>query len=141
MFLVNNIIGFINTIIDGVNTVSGIIGIKVPRLGSVSFGRGGLVKQMQEAIIGEAGPELVVPLKASLGAVDPQIRDVAAFAQSRFSSSGNRYSTPQDFEIGNNKPEQVINVEKGAIVINTLENPENVANTVLNKLVAQVRLG
>lgn len=47
------------------------------------FATGGVVSGPTRAIIGEAGPEMVVPLARPLSQVDPAVRDVAAFAQGK----------------------------------------------------------
>jgi len=47
------------------------------------FATGGVVNGPTRAIIGEAGPEMVVPLARPLSQVDPAVRDVAAYAQGR----------------------------------------------------------
>lgn len=65
---INLIIDGINTLIGGINTVSSVGGLlgnrfaipKIPRLAS-----GGIVTQPTIAMIGEAGPEAVVPLSGS----------------------------------------------------------------------------
>lgn len=55
------------------------------------FAEGGLVTGPTRAVIGEAGPEMVIPLARPLSQVDPAVRDVAAFAQGKmpaFASGG-----------------------------------------------------
>lgn len=47
------------------------------------FATGGVVNGPTRAIIGEAGPEMVVPLARPLSQVDPAVRDVAAYAQGK----------------------------------------------------------
>jgi phage-related minor tail protein len=69
---VNNIIGFINKLIDALNTIQVDIPSWVPIYGGNSFGidianvpylaTGGIVTRPTLAMIGEAGPEAVIPL-------------------------------------------------------------------------------
>jgi len=47
------------------------------------FAEGGVVHGPTRAVIGEAGPEMVVPLARPLSQVDPAVREVAAFAQGK----------------------------------------------------------
>lgn len=47
------------------------------------FATGGVVNGPTRAIIGEAGPEAVIPLARPLSQVDPAVRDIAAFAQGK----------------------------------------------------------
>lgn len=46
-----------------------------------AFAAGGLVSAPTRALVGEAGPELIVPLRRPLGLVDPSVRDVAALVR------------------------------------------------------------
>lgn len=47
------------------------------------FATGGVVNGPTRAVIGEAGPEAVIPLARPLSQVDPAVRDIAAFAQGK----------------------------------------------------------
>lgn len=47
------------------------------------FAEGGMVNGPTRAIIGEAGPEMVIPLARPLSQIDPAVREVAAFAQGK----------------------------------------------------------
>lgn len=51
--------------------------------GMPEFATGGLVNGPTRALIGEAGPEMVIPLARPLSQVDPAVREVAAFAQGK----------------------------------------------------------
>jgi phage-related protein len=61
---INSIIGIVNGAIGGINAATGLVGIpaipKIPRLA-----KGGIVNSATLAVIGEAGPEAVVPLSGS----------------------------------------------------------------------------
>ena len=74
---VNGVIGGVNRIIDALNTISIDIPDEVPKIGGIRFGvnlprvpeislprlaKGGIVDSATIAMIGEAGPEAVVPL-------------------------------------------------------------------------------
>jgi hypothetical protein len=63
---INNIIGPLNTVLDGVKAATGgLINLRVGTIPNVSLPRlaeGGFVDQATTAIIGEAGPEVVAPL-------------------------------------------------------------------------------
>lgn len=74
---VNGVIGGVNRIIDALNTISIDIPDEVPKIGGIRFGvnipnvpeislprlaKGGIVDRATIAMIGEAGPEAVVPL-------------------------------------------------------------------------------
>lgn len=63
--VINGAIGAINKLISGVNAVSSKVGIppipKIPNVSIPKLAEGGMVNGAQLAIIGEAGPEYVVP--------------------------------------------------------------------------------
>lgn len=89
------------------------------------FAEGGLVTGPTRAVIGEAGPEMVVPLARPLSQVDPAVRDVAAFAQGKapaFASGGIAGGGT--------------NIAPGAIqIVSPYANPRLVAEETLNALV------
>lgn len=89
------------------------------------FARGGVVAGPTRAVIGEAGPEMVVPLARPLSQVDPAVRDVAAYAQGKtpaFASGGMAGGG--------------VNIAPGAIqVVSPYANPALVAEEVLDDLV------
>ena len=76
---INGLIALINGVIEGVNGISVEIPSWVPKLGGKSFGfdiapipslaEGGIVKSPTLAMIGERGPEAVVPLSRGVGGV------------------------------------------------------------------------
>ena len=75
----NWIIDKINVVINSINKVTAagasIIGIKAPQIGKIPLlAEGGIVKKPTMAIIGEAGPEAVIPLRqGGNGIVGPNI--------------------------------------------------------------------
>lgn len=91
------------------------------------FATGGLVTGPTRALIGEAGPEMVVPLARPLSQVDPAVRDVAAFAQGKMPAMASG-------GIGGG------NIEAGAItVVTPYANPELVAEAVMDALALQAK--
>lgn len=54
----------------------------------VSFGSGGITTGPTRALVGEAGPEAIVPLNRPLSMVDPSVRALSAFAQGLSSPDG-----------------------------------------------------
>lgn len=93
------------------------------------FATGGVVNGPTRAVIGEAGPEMVVPLARPLSQVDPAVRDVAAFAQGKspMMASGGVAG-------GGN------NIAAGAItVVTPYANPELVAEAVLDAFALQAK--
>lgn len=85
---------------------------------------GGVFAGAQHRIIGEAGPEAVVPLNRPLSLVDPSVRALSAFAQG-LPFPGNPVST-------NSRT-----IDVGGITINTpTRDPRAVAAEVVNRLAA-----
>lgn len=79
---VNTVVGLINGVLDKISALSGgLINLHVPSLPKTAVG--GLFTSAQTRIIGEAGPEAVVPLRRNLSQVDPSVRGLSAFAQGK----------------------------------------------------------
>ncbi|MCL5290563.1 MAG: tape measure protein [Firmicutes bacterium] len=84
---VNSIIGMINAIIDALNTIQVEIPDWVPELGGLTFGinlpkvpmlaKGGIVTSPTLAMIGERGPEAVIPLNNILSVLSSPVVNVA----------------------------------------------------------------
>lgn len=109
-------------------TVTGTIVINGQRINAGQFATGGTVYGPTRALIGEAGPEAVVPLNRPLSQVDPSVRALSAIAQGKAFAGG-----------GVAGGRQVI-VEKGAIVVSTVRSdPYLIAGSVVDRLVANVR--
>lgn len=88
---------------------------------------GGLFNYAQTRLIGEAGPEAVVPLNRPLGQVDPAVRWLSAIAQGKvppMASGGVVGGGGRTVEVG------------GISVYSPNADPEAVAAEVVNKLVA-----
>jgi hypothetical protein len=87
----------------------------VPRPGT-AFARGGIVGTPTYALIGEAGPEAVIPLRRPIGAMDPAVRQLAlTIRSSEEPKGGKRVQVTQNIY-----PSQA--------------DPSNVANSVLRQL-------
>lgn len=80
---------WVNQIIDAVNgalnmiskLTGGVVNLKVPKLPATATG--GVFYTAQTRLIGEAGPEAVVPLDRPLSQVDPAVRALSAYAQGK----------------------------------------------------------
>jgi tape measure domain-containing protein len=68
---INSAIDRINSLIQGVNNISSKIGIpaipKIPNVSIPQFAKGGMVNGAQLAVVGEAGPEYIVPAGKAQG--------------------------------------------------------------------------
>jgi hypothetical protein len=101
-------------------TVQAIVKVVKPKTAA-----GGIFSGAQERIIGEAGPEAVVPLNRALNRVDPAVRALSAFAQ----------GLPQAGGLGAAGPSIGRNIDVGGIVINTpTTDPRAVASEVVNRM-------
>lgn len=91
----------------------------------ITFARGGEVYGPTRALIGEAGPEAVVPLRRPLSQVDPSVRWLSAIAQGK--------STPMASGgvAGNGRS---ITIEAGAIVVQGAEDPRRTAIEVMDRI-------
>jgi len=88
--------------------------IKLPALPFTATG--GMFDRAQARIIGEAGPEAVVPLDRPLSQVDPAVRALSAVAQGkRVPNSG---GNPLDGG-GSRGPQKVTTFAEGSVVVNT----------------------
>ena len=137
-------------IISPVTAVAGAIGDLVRDLGRIKWPTppawvtsiGGKIKDLFSANgrvvtgpvrtwVGEAGPEAIVPLRRSLSQVDPSVRWLSAIAQGK---------TPAMASGGIANPGKTITVAPGAIVVQPVyADPEQVANSVLDRFVAQTK--
>lgn len=75
------------------------------------------------ANIGEAGPEMVVPLRRPLGMIDPQVREVAAFAQGKGGRGG---------------PGTQVIIEPGGVTVVEAGDPARTAQEVVDRVAEQV---
>ena len=99
-------------------TVNAIVKVIKPKTAA-----GGIFSGAQERIIGEAGPEAVVPLNRALSRVDPAVRALSAFAQGM---------TPAGATAGPSIGRQI---DVGGITINTpTTDPRAVASEVVARM-------
>lgn len=91
------------------------------RRGIDTMAAGGVFATPRRVLMGEAGPEAIVPLSRPLGQVDPSVRALSAFAQG--------LPTP-----GGAGPSRVFNNTFN--ITNAVANPEAVAGGVINRLIA-----
>lgn len=93
------------------------------------FANGSIVAGPTHAVIGEAGPEAVVPLARPLSQVDPSVRWLSAIAQGKNPAMGNGGVTGGG-----------INVQQGAIqVVTPATDGRQIASAVLDRLVAAAK--
>lgn len=113
--------------------ISKLAGLKPPGWLTGSVGKligavtakGGVFMGAQNRIIGEAGPEAVVPLNRPLSLVDPAVRELSAFAQGKMrSSSGGGGGSQVD--------------ASGWTIVTPSKNPAAVAKEVLNELTGKL---
>lgn len=129
---INGVIDLINGMIKGINTVAGAIGLgKIGLIGKVNFSglrlaAGGLVDTPTRALIGENGPEAVVPLNRPVGAVDPSVRVLSAILQGK----------PLPGSEGGDGPRAI--VEAGAVQIIGVRDPDQAADAVIDRIVARI---
>lgn len=97
----------------------------VNSVGGITTAAGGVFDGAQHRIIGEAGPEAVVPLNRPLSMVDPSVRAISAFAQGLSVPSSGQQQGPR------------VNFSEGAIQVNLpTGDPKLAAEAVLDRLVA-----
>lgn len=113
------IVGAINAAIDLINKllnkINSLTGLKIPSIPSIpslpKTAIGGTFNGAQARIIGEAGPEAVVPLNRPLSQVHPSVRQLSAFAQGKGTADegggGKRvvFTGDMRFEAPNTDPE------------------------------------
>lgn len=113
--------GLGDTIANAINP-GNILGNLLPKTAT-----GGLFLGPQARVIGEAGPEMVVPLSRPLSQVDPAVRNVAAFAQGKSPVSSSSAGVGKQ-----------VYVEAGAIVVSGVNDAGQAADVVLDDLVRKV---
>jgi len=130
--------GFMKTslvTVGGGSTRSNPVPSTINRTGLPAAGRsavraaGGYIGQPEFSLIGEAGPELVVPLRRNLNQVDPAVRSLSAMLQ------GKRYSGDPGYtgKMGG----KVVNVTQHITPVSA--DPGSVAAQMLNRLVVVAR--
>lgn len=129
---VNKVIGFINSMISGINrglaainSISGgLLNLKLPTIPRMASG--GVLTGPRRILAGEAGPEAIVPLSRPLSQVDPSVRWLSAIAQGINPGPAG----------GGGGPSVVIT--DGGIVITEAGDPARSANEVVNRLFERI---
>lgn len=98
--------------------------------GLTPFASGGVVYGPTRALIGEAGREAVIPLDRPLNMVDPSVRALSAIAQ------GMKVPAMASGEIAGGAQ---ITVAPGAIVVQSNQDPAQIAQQVMDKMAEQFR--
>ena len=118
---VNGALGFISDL------TGGLVNLKIPKLPGMASG--GLVNGPQRRLIGEAGPEAVVPLDRPLSRVDPSVRGLSAIAQGLAGPMAS----------GGVSGGKTVVVEAGAItVVTAATNGTNIANALLDRIIVNL---
>lgn len=86
------------------------------------FASGGLVLGPQFGLIGEAGPEAIVPLKRPLSQVDPAVRALSAFAQGKGFGTTTNSNNGRSINVG------------GLTIVTPTRDPAAVARETINRL-------
>jgi hypothetical protein len=123
--IVNGLLGPINAVISAFGKLTGLKAptLKLPSLPPTAVG--GIFAGAQARIIGEAGPEAVVPLARDINRVSPSVRLLSAFAQGKLGAPASG-------------PSKTIQVAEGAVqVIYTGVNPEVVGTSAMDRLIAR----
>lgn len=89
----NVVVAIINGIISQINNIGGAVGnalgtgaLTIPLIPKLA--KGTIARMPMTALIGEAGPEAVVPLNRPLSQVDPSVRALSAIAQGKAFAGG-----------------------------------------------------
>jgi hypothetical protein len=122
--LASRIVNAIGTIIPKIKMPTIKVPTVVAKVITPKKAAGGIAIGPQHVIVGEAGPEAIVPLDRMLSRVDPAVRALSAFAQGKTMPGG-----------GSSAPSIGRNIEVGGITINTpTSDPRAVASEVVNRM-------
>lgn len=131
---VNTVVGIINGMISNINNLlgaisnitGGLVNLKIPSIPKAASGA--LVTSPSLYQVGEAGPEMIVPLRRPLSMVDPSVRAMSAIAQGKATA-------PQGAGANSDAPQKVVTIEEGAITILGATDPRRVAIDVVDRIV------
>lgn len=129
---ISDAIGWFNSLFGAANNAasaaSNARGYSTPAGGGPQrFASGGTVWGRTRAIMGESGPEAIVPLRRNLSQVDPSVRWLSALAQGKypaFAGGG----------VSNGAPQRSVLVQPGAVVVQGVLNPDAAAVGVVNRI-------
>lgn len=117
--------GVVNTAIAG---AQGAVAGGVAKIKATARAAGTVTSGPEFALIGEAGPEAVVPLNRPLSQVDPSVRALSAIAQGKFPAASAAGGTGKQ-----------ITIAEGAIIVQAPNSDsEQVASAVLDRMVAKL---
>jgi hypothetical protein len=133
--VVNGVISTFNRLVSIIRNAANIVGDFMGSVGGAiggffGFASGGLVVGPTRALVGEAGPEAIVPLKRNLSQVDPAVRGLSAIAQGK--------QVPSMGNGGVVGAGRVVNIAEGAVRITGSLDPQRTAVAVLNRLAERV---
>lgn len=126
-----------NTAVGWWDRITGVFsgGISVPSFpsdlggGSSRFATGGIVNRPTRALVGEAGPEAVIPLSRNLSLVDPSVRALSALLQGKASVA----------PAGGASAGKQIVFSEGSIVVQTMATDVvGVAESVVDRIAAAI---
>lgn len=90
---------------------------------------GGLVTKPEFSMIGEAGPEMIIPLKRPLHMVDPEVRHITAMLRGQWNIAKSKG--------GDDRPSKVVNVTQN--ITPAQADPNAVAMSILNRAAVLAR--
>jgi len=144
--LLATVVRTINTILGVIDRIFGPIGTAIARLqdlfsqggrapgggggGGGAAASGALVLGPRRFLVGEAGPEAIVPLRRPLSQVDPAVRGLSAIAQGMVQRQSD--GAPAG------GPSKVVNIAQGAIVVQGSMAPETTATNVVNRIAERI---
>jgi phage-related protein len=133
--VVNGVISTFNRLVSIIRNAASIVSNFMGSVGGAiggffGFASGGLVVGPTRALVGEAGPEAIVPLKRNLSQVDPAVRGLSAIAQGK--------QVPSMGNGGVVGAGRVVNIAEGAVRITGSLDPQRTAVAVLNRLAERV---
>lgn len=131
---ISNVVNWFNSLVRIVRNAASAVGDFLGGVGGAiggffGFASGGLVMGPTRALVGEAGPEAIVPLKRNLSQVDPSVRGLSAIAQGRVPAMA------AGGVVGGGR---AVTVEAGAIQVIGNADPRRTAVEVVDRIVEKV---
>lgn len=137
--VVSTIIGIVGRLLTPINDAIGRLGTlfnmnaNAPKAKSGGAAAGALVSGPRRILVGEDGPEAIVPLRRSLGRVHPSVRALSAIAQGLEPAGGSGGGGGGVGSAG-----RVVNINEGAIVVQGARDPNATAVGVVNRIAERV---